>query len=280
LSSRACNHRPSIRKRTTDDLPGIGGHDLVRLRGFHQHASSQIVEPTTELVYQNVLIPVEGSASVPGIWCLPESAVACVVLAPGGTSDMRSPLLEGIAEALARRGVASLRYNFPYMQRLSRMLDLPTTLYRTVAAAVSTARALAPGLPLVAGGRAFGSRTTSVAVSRNLVAGVDGLVFIGFPLHPMTRRATTSATHLTKTSVPLLFVQGTRDESADADLVIEVIGQLGPRASVRWIEQADHSFKMPGEGARSPISTAQPVGDAISMWMLQRIAVAASAVKP
>ncbi|CAN5553391.1 alpha/beta hydrolase [soil metagenome] len=183
---------------------------------------------------------------------------------------MRHPLLADIALRLADRNIATLRYNFPYMQRMSRMIDRPETLYGTVKAAVAKARSLAPGLPVFAGGRAFGARTTSVAQSKRLVEGLRGLVFIGFPLHPLTRRSTAAADHLSKVDLPIQFIQGTRDASADSDLIGEVVSRLGALATVSWIEGADHSFKLPGEGSRTAHSTAGAIADAMSEWILGR----------
>src|SRR5918995_819990 len=155
---------------------------------------------------------------------------------------MTHPALEALAAELGERGMATLRYQFPFMEQRSRRPDLPPLAHATVRAAVDAAARLAPDLALVAGGRSFGGRMTSQAQATSPLPGVRGLVFLGFPLHPAGRPETARATHLDKVTLPMLFVQGTRDELAKFSLLEPLVQRLAPRATLHSIEHADHSF--------------------------------------
>lgn len=180
-----------------------------------------------------------------GLLELPANARSVYVLAHGAGAGMRHAFLEEIANGLATAGMGTLRYQFPYMERGSGRTDPPDKCVATVNAAVARARAEAPGLPLVAGGKSFGGRMTSTAQSRTPLDGVRGLVFLGFPLHPPGDPGTTRAEHLDLVKIPMLFVQGTRDEFAKADLLHQVVARLKPRATLHAVEGGDHSFKVP-----------------------------------
>jgi predicted alpha/beta-hydrolase family hydrolase len=167
------------------------------------------------------------------------------VLAHGAGAGMRHPFLEAIAQALFERRVATLRYEFPYMEAHRNRPDPPAVAAARVREAVERARAEWPGLPLIAGGKSFGGRMTSTAQSEAPLPGVVGLAFLGFPLHPPGRPSVSRAEHLTQVQVPMLFLQGTRDEFAQRDLITGVCEQLAPLATLQLIDGADHSFKVP-----------------------------------
>jgi predicted alpha/beta-hydrolase family hydrolase len=167
------------------------------------------------------------------------------VLAHGAGAGMRHPFLEAIAQALFERRVATLRYEFPYMEAHRNRPDPPAVAAARVREAVEGARAEWPGLPLIAGGKSFGGRMTSTAQSEAPLPGVVGLAFLGFPLHPPGRPSVSRAEHLTQVQVPMLFLQGTRDEFAQRDLITGVCEQLVPLATLQLIDEADHSFKVP-----------------------------------
>jgi predicted alpha/beta-hydrolase family hydrolase len=169
------------------------------------------------------------------------------VVAHGAGAGMRHPFLESIAQALLSREVATLRYEFPYMEAKKSRPDSPAVAAARVREAVDRANQEWPGLPLLAGGKSFGGRMTSTAQSEAPLPGVKGLVFLGFPLHPPGKPSTTRAEHLYQIEIPMLFLQGTRDEFAQRPLITEVCEQLGPRATLQWIEGGDHSFKV-GKG--------------------------------
>jgi uncharacterized protein len=196
----------------------------------------------------------------------PPDARLLYVLAHGAGAGMRHPFLEVMAQRLAERGIATLRYQFPYMERRSRRPDPPAVAEATVRAAVEEAARLAPGLPLVAGGKSFGGRMTSSAQAHAPLPGVAGLVFLGFPLHPPGRPGIARAAHLDRISVPMLFLQGTRDEFADVTLLEQVMARLGDRATLHLVEGGDHSFKVPRRSGRTDTEATAEVVDAIVGW--------------
>ncbi|HET7596912.1 MAG TPA: alpha/beta family hydrolase [Burkholderiales bacterium] len=175
----------------------------------------------------------------------PADARALYVLAHGAGAGMRHPFLQHAAECFAAQGIGTYRYEFPYMIEHRSRPDKPEVAEAAVRAAVAEAAAAAPGLPLVAGGKSFGGRMTSQAQAHGALPGVRGLVFLGFPLHPPGKPGTSRADHLQDVRIPMLFLQGTRDEFAQRDLLEEVIRANGDRATLRWIEDGDHSFKVP-----------------------------------
>lgn len=196
----------------------------------------------------------------------PPDARLLYVLAHGAGAGMRHPFLENMAQRLAERGIATLRYQFPYMEHGSRRPDPPAVAEATVRAAVEEAARVAPGLPLVAGGKSFGGRMTSSAQANAPLTGVAGLVFLGFPLHPPGRPGITRAAHLDRVAVPMLFVQGTRDEFADLALLEQVIARLGKRATLHLVEGGDHSFKVLKRTGRTEAEAMADVVDAIADW--------------
>jgi predicted alpha/beta-hydrolase family hydrolase len=190
--------------------------------------------------------------SVSGMLLRPSDAWALYVLAHGAGAGMRHRFMTEIAEVLAGRGIATLRYQFPYTESGSRRPDPPAVLESTVRAAVATAQEVAPGLRLIAGGKSMGGRMTSNAMARERLDGVAGLAFLGFPLHPPKQPAVTRAEHLDRVEVPMLFLQGTRDDLADLGLITGVCAGLGRRATLHVVEGADHSFAVLKRSGRNP----------------------------
>ncbi|HWM85460.1 MAG TPA: alpha/beta family hydrolase [Kofleriaceae bacterium] len=191
-----------------------------------------------------------GAGSVSGIWMRPAEASCLYLLAHGAGADMRHHFLEEIAARLAARGVATLRYQFPYTEAGRKRPDPPRLLEATVRAAADEAIRRAPDLPLIAGGKSMGGRMTSQAQSAAPLPGVLGLAFLGFPLHPAGKPATARAEHLAGVEVPMLFLQGTRDDLADLELLEPVLAPLAPRAELHVIDGADHSFRVPARSGR------------------------------
>lgn len=215
---------------------------------------------------QPASITVDDSRSVSALLQLPPDAHACLVLAHGAGAGMRHAFLEALAAELGGRGVASLRYQFPYMERGSRRPDPPGLTHATVRAAVSAAAKLAPGTPLFAGGKSFGGRMTSQAQATDPLPGVGGIVFVGFPLHPAGKPSSTRFDHLRNVDVPMLFLQGTRDALADLRLLGPRIAELGERATLKVIEHADHSFHVPARSGRKHEEVIADLARSISDW--------------
>jgi len=207
-----------------------------------------------------------GIGPVPGILIRPPDARVLYVLAHGAGAGMRHRFMDAIAEALAGQAVATLRYQFPYMEAGGRRPDPSAVLEATVRAAVGAAAELAPGLPLVAGGKSFGGRMTSGAVARRPLPGVAGLVFLGFPLHPPKRPGQSRAEHLSEVDLPMLFLQGTRDTLAELDLITAVCRGLGPRATLHVVEGGDHSFAVLKRSGRSEAEVMEELARATAAW--------------
>jgi hypothetical protein len=179
---------------------------------------------------------------------------------------MRHRFLESIAASLAKRGVATFRYQFPYMDAGSGRPDPPGVLEDSVRAAVTRAAEAAPGLPVIAGGKSLGGRMTSRAAATSPLPGVKGLVFLGFPLHPPGKPGTERADHLDDVNVPMLFLQGSRDAFAQPDLLLPVVQRLGARATLHSVEGGDHSFAVPKRSGRSADEVMEELVDAIVQW--------------
>ena len=184
------------------------------------------------------------SGDVSALLRRPVNARWMLLLAHGAGAGMRHPFLERLAEELADRAVATLRYQFPYMEAGRRRPDHQPKLLATVRSAVTEAGQAAPDLPLLAGGKSMGGRMTSLAASMDELPSVEGLVFLGFPLHPVGRPGVERGTHLREVNLPMLFLQGTRDRLADLELLTPVCRQLGERAHLHVVEGGDHSFKV------------------------------------
>jgi uncharacterized protein len=179
---------------------------------------------------------------------------------------MEHASMRSAAAGLAARRIATLRYQFPYMERGGRRPDPPALCHATVRAAVATAAALAPDLPLIAGGRSFGGRMTSQAQAQAPLVRVRGLVFLAFPLHPAGRPDTERAAHLQAVSVPMLFIQGGRDELADLSLLRPVVARLGERATLHVLPEADHAFHVPARSGRKDSQAQEEALDAVGRW--------------
>ena len=205
--------------------------------------------------------------AVSAIFLRPEDALAVYVLAHGAGAGMRHRFMEVVAGALAVRGMATLRYQVPYVEHGSRRPDPPGILEATVRAAIAKARELAPDLPLVAGGKSMGGRMTSGAMARRSIDGVRGLVFLGFPLHPPKRPGTARAEHLGQVQAPMLFLQGTRDTLADLDLITGVCEGLGGRATLHVVEGADHSFSVLKRSGRTDAQVLDELADTVTDWV-------------
>ena len=179
---------------------------------------------------------------------------------------MSHPFLEKLSTELATSGIATLRYQFPYMEERRRVPDKPEVLTATVAAAVRTAWESAPELPLLAGGKSMGGRMTSQAAAQGLLIGVKGIVFFGFPLHPPNRPGTKRAEHLTKVPQPMLFLQGTRDTLADLNLLRPICNELGSRATLHVIESADHSFHVLKSSGKNDAAVLTELAQTTASW--------------
>jgi len=216
---------------------------------------------------RKVQIAVEKDLSVSGLLDRPRDARACLVLAHGAGAGMAHPFLAALAAGLAERHVATLRYNFPYMERRSPRPDSPKVATAAVRAAVTEAARLMPKLPLFAGGKSFGGRMASQAEADSPL-GVKGLVFVGFPLHPPGKRSDERAAHLDRIAVPMLFLQGTNDAFAELDLLRPVTARLAPRATLTLFEAADHSFHVAAKSGKRDADIRRELIDAAATWML------------
>jgi hypothetical protein len=210
----------------------------------------------------------------------PARASACYVLAHGAGAGMTHRFLETAAAELARRGIATLRYNFPFMERRAGRVDPPALAHATVRAAVAAAARLVPDLPLVAGGKSFGGRMTSQAQAASPLPQVRGLAFLGFPLHPAKRPSAERAAHLAAVQVPMLFLQGTRDALADLDQLRPVCEGLGRRATLRAFEGADHAFHVPARSGRKDAEVLAEILDALAAWTMALISGAGPSRDP
>jgi uncharacterized protein len=216
---------------------------------------------------QPLTLTVDESHRVSGLLRAPPRARACYVLAHGAGAGMTHPFLEAVAEGLGERGVATLRYQFPYMEQRGKRPDPPALAQATVRAAVAVAARQLPGLPLIAGGKSFGGRMTSQAQAAAALPDVRGLAFLGFPLHPAGRPSDERAKHLFDVRMPLLFLQGTRDALADLALLQPVIERLGAGATLRLFPEADHSFHVPARTGRKDAEVMQEMLDAMAEWI-------------
>jgi predicted alpha/beta-hydrolase family hydrolase len=216
---------------------------------------------------ESVTIRVSESTTVSGLLDLPAAARACFVFAHGAGAGMHHTSMASVAVDLSQQGIATLRYQFPYMERGSKRPDPPALCHATVRAAVAEAARAAPRLPLVAGGRSFGGRMTSQAQALAPLPGVVGLAFLAFPLHPAGRPSQERADHLSKIEIPLLFLQGTRDELATLELLEPVVQRLGTRATLKLLQDADHSFHVRASSGRRDPDVRQELVRALVDWI-------------
>jgi uncharacterized protein len=211
-------------------------------------------------------IEVGKTTSVSALLTRPALASACFVFAHGAGAGMTHSYMEAVAKGLAARNVATLRYQFPYMEKNSKRPDPPAIAQATVRAAVETAARAMPQVPLIAGGKSFGGRMTSQAQAKQPLAGVRGLAFFGFPLHAAGKPSSERAAHLADIEIPMLFLQGTRDKLAELDLLKPVIDGLGERATLHLVEGADHSFHVPARSGRKDEDVMNEMLDILVAW--------------
>jgi uncharacterized protein len=220
---------------------------------------------------QSLTITVDDAHSISGLLLVPPRARACYILAHGAGAGMSHPFMEVVARELAERGIATLRYQFPYMEQRAKRPDPPKLAHATVRAAVIEAARTLPALSLVAGGKSFGGRMTSQAQAASALPGVRGLAFLGFPLHPAGQPSDARAEHLVQVDVPMLFLQGTRDQLADLGLLQRLTDRLGARASLHLFQDADHSFHVPARGGRTDADVRGEMMDTLAAWILSVI---------
>jgi uncharacterized protein len=207
-----------------------------------------------------------GATAVSALLIRPEPARACYVFAHGAGAGMTHAFMETVATGLAARGIATLRYQFPYMEKGGKRPDPPAIAQAAVRAAVAEAARACPGLPLLAGGKSFGGRMTSQAQAKAPLKGVEGLAFFGFPLHPSGKPSADRADHLADVDIPMLFLQGTNDKLAELGLLRPVVARLGARTSLHLVEGADHSFHVPVRSGRNDREVMEEILDAFAAW--------------
>ena len=222
-------------------------------------------------IAERLTLAIDETRRVSALLQRPPAATVCFVLAHGAGAGMEHPSMTAVATELATRGIATLRFQFPYMERGSRRPDPPSLCHATVRAAVAEAARLAPTLVLIAGGRSFGGRMTSQAQAIEPLPGVKGLALIGFPLHPAGKPSAERAEHLRDVKIPMLFLQGTRDELAKLELLQPLIDQLGARATLKLLQDADHSFHVPARTGRKDAEVRAEMLDALAMWIERAI---------
>jgi hypothetical protein len=218
------------------------------------------------MLEQEIRIPV-GAEAVSALLTAPADARACYVMAHGAGVGMRHKFMADVARGLAERGIATLRYQFPYMEKGGKRPDPPKVAHAAVRAAVAKAAELSPHLPLFAGGKSFGGRMTSQAQAKSPLPNVYGLAFLGFPLHPPGAPGDERADHLSQVNVPMLFLQGTRDDFADLAYLKALVERLGSRATLKLFEDADHSFHVPAKSGRKDAEIMAEMLDSLSDWI-------------
>jgi predicted alpha/beta-hydrolase family hydrolase len=221
----------------------------------------------TSIDAETLQVEIENNGSVSALLLRPAQARACYVFAHGAGTGMAHPSMDAIAAGVAARGIATLRYQFPYMEKGSKRPDPPAIAHAAVRAAVAQAARCCPTLPLFAGGKSFGGRMTSQAQAVAPLPGVRGLVFLAFPLHPAGKPSSDRAKHLADIRVPLLFLQGTRDALAELHLLEPVVKSLGSSASLHLVKEADHSFHVLARSGRNDREVLDEVLDAFAAWV-------------
>jgi uncharacterized protein len=216
---------------------------------------------------QTLVIETGNAGSVSGLLMRPPQARACFVFAHGAGAGMIHPFMETVAAGLGERNVATLRYQFPYMEKAGKRPDPPAVAQAAVRAAVAEAGRHCPGLALVAGGKSFGGRMTSQAQAIAPLAGIHGLAFLGFPLHPAGKPSSDRAKHLADVHIPMLFLQGTRDTLAETTLLELVVAGLGPSASLHLVRDADHSFHVLARSGRKDREVMNEILDVFVAWI-------------
>ena len=209
---------------------------------------------------------VENAGEVYAILVRPPKAESLLVLAHGAGAGMNHPFMQSLATELAAVRMATLRYQFPYMEQQRKIPDRPPVLTATVVAAVAAAAKSAPGLPLFAGGKSLGGRMTSLAAAERGLDDVCGLIFFGFPLHPPGQQGTKRAEHLREVKLPMLFLQGTRDKLADLNLLRPICAALGSGAALHVIDTADHSFHVLKSSGKTDTQVLRELAQTVATW--------------
>jgi predicted alpha/beta-hydrolase family hydrolase len=216
---------------------------------------------------ERVSIEVSKAVRVSGLWQRPSRAWSCLIIAPGAGAGMEHPFMTAMAADLYALGIATLRYQFPYMERGGKRPDPPALCQATVRAAVQVSASHARGLPRFAGGKSFGGRMTSQAQAANPLEEIRGLAFLGFPLHPPGKPSAERGAHLDDVRVPMLFLQGTRDEFATLSLLRALIRRLGRRATLGLFKDANHSFHAPARTGRTDAHIRAELAATLAKWM-------------
>jgi predicted alpha/beta-hydrolase family hydrolase len=219
------------------------------------------------MLVEAVTIVLDPNRTVSGLLQRPPQTAALFVMAHGAGAGMTHPFMATVAQGLAERGIATLRYQFPYMEQGGKRPDAPKLAQATVGAAVAEAARLVPDLALFAGGKSFGGRMTSQGQAEAPLPGVRGLVFLGFPLHPAGKPSNERASHLSAIKIPMLFLQGTRDMLADTGLMQELVKRRGAGATLKLLEDADHSFHVPARSGLSDAHVRRELLDVAAHWM-------------
>jgi len=218
----------------------------------------------------SVKISVAEAGAVSGLLDLPAKPQACFVFAHGAGAGMNHPFMAALAAGLARRGIATLRFQFPYMEQGSKRPDSPKVAQAAIRAAVETAAHHLPGVPLFAGGKSFGGRMTTQAQAADPLAQVRGIVLVGFPLHAAGKPGDERAAHLADVKLPMLFLQGTRDTLADLALIRGVTTRLGRSATLHVVDGADHSFHVLARSGRNDDQVREELLDTMAGWIKAR----------
>ena len=237
--------------------------------GVHGCTLVTMQVPTTSLD-QSLRVALDPTTSVSALLRVPGDAIACYVLAHGAGAGMTHPFLQAVSDGLAVRRIATLRYQFPYMERGSSRPDTPAVAHSAVSAACRTAYD-ATSLQLVAGGKSFGGRMTSQAQALSPLPNVTGLAFLGFPLHAPDKPSSERARHLTDVAVPMLFIQGTRDKLAEYSQMTELVAELGQTSTLLTIDHADHGFDVLVRSGRKPAEVMAELLAGLAAWITRTI---------
>jgi predicted alpha/beta-hydrolase family hydrolase len=227
--------------------------------------------PPSPRPIKQISIAVGEDIRVSALLQVPHDAVALLILAHGAGAGMTHPFMAAMADGLAERSIATLRYQFPYMERGSKRPDPPQLAQATVRAAVAAAAQAEADLPLFAGGKSFGGRMSSQAQAKAPLNDVRGLVFVGFPLHPAGKPSQDRAKHLADVKIPVLFLQGTRDALAELTLLEPLCKSLGKRATLKLFAEADHSFHVPAKSGRKDAEVFAELLDVTAAWIKHHI---------
>jgi predicted alpha/beta-hydrolase family hydrolase len=236
-----------------------------------RRTGTQDEEPDRLMRTSEQTIDVGQAGFVTGILQVPDHALGCYVMAHGAGAGITHPFMTAVADGLCARGIATLRYHFPYMEQGSKRPDRPAVAHATVRAAVSEASRHLSSLPLFAGGKSFGGRMTSQAQAEAPLPHLRGLIFFGFPLHPVGKPSILRAEHLARVQLPMLFLQGTRDALADRALMTAMTQELGERAELVEIEDGDHSFHVRSRSGKTDAQALSEMLDTVSAWICRRV---------